>query len=128
MKKTIAYIAHPVQGDVAGNIEKILAIVKDINFMYADVVPFVPYLADLMALDDSVPEERARGISNGTTILKSGLVNELWLYGRKITTGMKAEIALAWDHNIPIIARDPAMKIPKEYKLIIRADGNNLQE
>ena len=54
----IAYIAHPVAGDVSGNIEKILKIVRDINLTMPDVVPFVPYMADLLAMnDDKIPDK-----------------------------------------------------------------------
>lgn len=37
-----AYIAHPVSGDVKGNVEKIIAIVRHINLTEPDIVPFVP--------------------------------------------------------------------------------------
>ena len=108
----IAYIAHPVSGDIAGNIEKILAIVKRINLERTDVVPFAPYIMDLLCLDDNDPEQRTRGISNDIAILRSGLVDELWIYGPKITGGMQAEIDLAWELNIPVLVMDPATVVP----------------
>ena len=100
----IAYIAHPVSGDVKGNIEKIIAIVRAININEPNVVPFVPYLADLYALDDNIPEERARGIQNDIHLLKSGFINEVRLYGDRISNGMQAEIELAEEMNIPVVA------------------------
>jgi hypothetical protein len=99
----VAYIAHPVGGDVPGNIEKILKIVKQINRDEPDVVPFVPYLADIMALDDSVPEERERGIRNDTHLLEAGFIDEVRLYGPTISTGMHNEIILATLVGIPKI-------------------------
>lgn len=98
----IVYIAHPVSGDVRGNIEKIIAIAKDINKSYREVVPFVPYLVDLFALDDSVPAERARGIKNDIAIFNKGIIDELWLFGDRISNGMAAEIQLANDLSIPV--------------------------
>jgi hypothetical protein len=109
----IAYIVHPIAGDVHGNIEKILAIVKKINLHRSDVVPFAPYIADVLALDDNTPEERSRGIENDVAILKSGVVNELWVYGSKISGGMKAEIELAFELNIPIVVMEPDLKWPE---------------
>lgn len=103
----IVYIAHPVGGDVKNNIDKILKICREINLNESDRVPFVPYLSDLMSLDDNVPAERQRGIKNGVHILQSGLVEELRLYGDRISSGMQAEIDLVESLGIPVIAMTP---------------------
>lgn len=99
----IAYLAHPIGGDVKGDIKKIIRIVREINLAHPDVVPFVPYLADVLAMDDKNPSERNRGINNGIAVLTSGMVDELWVCGSTITPGMKAEIALAIDMKIKVI-------------------------
>ena len=99
----IAYIAHPIGGDVQKNIERVLDIVRNINLKEADVVPFAPYLPDCQALDDNVPDQRARGIKNGHAIISRGLVDELRLYGHTISKGMEAEIKLAWQYKILVI-------------------------
>ena len=106
MSMKIAYIAHPVSGDVKGNIEKIIEVVREVNMTNGNVVPFVPYLADLYALDDNEPAERERGIKNDMHILNTGLVDEVWLYGPRISNGMKAEIEFARSRNIPVIQKD----------------------
>jgi len=98
----IAYIAHPVGGDVAGNIEKILKIVREININEPDVVPFVPYLADLYALNDDIPEERNRGIKNGLSLIEAGFITECRLYGDRISAGMSAEIKQFICTEIPV--------------------------
>jgi hypothetical protein len=108
----IAYICHPVAGDVSGNIQKILKIVRDINLSKPDVVPFVPYMADLLAMDDNKAAERERSIDNGKAILASGMVNELWVYGRRISAGMEAEIGIAAENCIPVIVMDPELCWP----------------
>ena len=71
----------------------------------------MPYLADLYALDDNVPNDRRRGIKNDIAVLKSGLINEVWLYGDKISKGMQEEIKLAKELNIPIKAMSKETKI-----------------
>lgn len=98
----IAYIAHPISGDPKGNLEKIAAIVRDINLAEPNVVPFVPYYADIIALDDNVPEERKRGIRNDTAILESGVVDEIRLYGPKISKGMAEEVLIGFREFIKI--------------------------
>lgn len=115
----IVYIAHPIAGDVHGNIEKILKIVKEINMTREDVVPFAPYITDILALDDSIPEQRERGIKNDIALLRCGVVDELWIYGPKISGGMKAEIDLAYDLNIPIVVMDKSTIVPVEMRFLM---------
>lgn len=99
----IVYIAHPISGDVQGNVEKILSIVKKINLNEPKITPFVPYLADVLALDDSIPEQRKKGISNNVNYLKSGIVTELRVYGDFISKGVAEEIAIAREFKIPVV-------------------------
>lgn len=99
----VTYIAHPLSNDVKGNIEKILAIVKEINLKELNTIPFVPYLADILALDDSIPEHRLRGISNNLHYLRSGMVSELRVYGDFISKGVAEEIKLCIEYKIPVV-------------------------
>lgn len=87
------------------NLAKIRGIVRHINLTEDDVVPFVPYYVDIVCMDDSIPEERSRGIKNDTHILKSGMVDELWLFGDRISHGMKDEIDLARARGIRILSK-----------------------
>lgn len=102
--KRFAYIAHPISGDIAGNLEKIKAIVRHINLTEPDVVPFAHYVVDCESLDDNVPEERERGIKNDIALLKAGFITEMRLYGDRISKGMRHEIELAKELGIPVHA------------------------
>lgn len=99
----IAYIAHPVGGDVENNLKDLRRIIAKINEDMRDVVPFCPYYADVVSLNDNDPTERAWGIMNAHTLLASGVVDELWLTGERISDGMDAERVLAIKKNIPVI-------------------------
>lgn len=99
----IAYIAHPISGDVSENIKKLVEIAREINLTEPDVVPFAPYLIDLYALSDDVPEHRARCIRNDMEIFKRECIDELRLYGPNIGGGMKAEIVLAEELGIKVV-------------------------
>lgn len=92
---TVAYIAHPIGGDVKENLSKVSRIIREINLLEPDVVPFAHYFVDCCALDDDVPEERARGIKNDIALMKKGFIDEVRLYGDRISAGMAAEIVLA---------------------------------
>lgn len=102
----IVYIAHPIGGDVANNLAKIKEIIKKLNLERNDIVPFAHYWVDCHALDDSIPEQRQRGIENNVVLLKAGFISEIWLYGGKISSGMKEEILLAKELGIPYYAKD----------------------
>lgn len=97
----IVYIAHPISGNVKDNLARIASIVKMINLTFDDIVPFVPYYSDLMALDDSIPAQRERGIQNNKVLLP--LAHELWVFGNWLDSkGVKQEIELAKSLNIPV--------------------------
>lgn len=78
-------------------------IVRGINLQMPDVLPFAHYVVDCESLDDTISEERERGIKNDIALLRAGFINEMWLYGSKISNGMRAEIKLAKELGIPVI-------------------------
>mgnify|MGYP002682114808 CR=1 FL=1 len=106
----IVYIAHPLSGDIEGNLSKVSDIIRYINLTEPDILPFAHYFVDCHALDDTIPEERERGIKNDIALLKAGFINEVWLYGDRISNGMRHEIELAESLNIPVIPKSPSTK------------------
>lgn len=99
----ICYIAHPIGGNVEKNLADLRRIVRKINIERPDIIPFVPYYADVVSMDDNIPVERAKGIKNGMRILRGGIVDEVWLTGEWISSGMAAERELAMEYGIPVI-------------------------
>lgn len=100
----IAYIAHPISGDVLGNLERIISISRKINLEEPEVVPFAPYFLDCYSLDDDIKKERLRGIKNDIALIKKGFIDEVRLYGNKISKGMRAEVMLADSLGIKVKA------------------------
>lgn len=96
------YICHPIKGNKEANLGDILKIVRVINLIMPDVVPLVNYFADCLALRDEVEEERNKGLYNDRKLLESGIVDELWVFGDKITEGMVNEIETAKKCGIPV--------------------------
>lgn len=107
----IVYIAHPISGDVKGNLEKIRLIAREINLTMPDIVPFAPYWLDCHALNDNDPAERERGIENDTAFFRRKVIDEVWLYGDRISSGMAEEVALALSLGIPVISKTPETHI-----------------
>ena len=100
--KTV-FVAHPIAGDIEGNMKKVLAICEQIHTK--DITPVAPYLVSLQYLNDEVVEDRQLGIDANHECFHRGYVDELWLFGDKISTGMKGEIRLAKELNIPVIPK-----------------------
>lgn len=99
----IVYIAHPISDNPIGNLECIRDIVRNINLTMPDVVPFVPYYADCVSLNEHDELERSRGIANDTEIIRRGFIDECWCFGDFLSKGMKAEIELFKGEGIPVI-------------------------
>lgn len=102
--KPIIYIAHPIANDVKENIKSVLSIVRQLS-LENDVIPFAPYIVDVQALDDINPEERAIGFEHNKAIFQSGIIDEIWLYGGRISNGMKTEIEWAKELNIKVVQK-----------------------
>lgn len=110
----IVYIAHPIGGDVRNNLEKIIGIIREINLNTPNVVPFAHYWVDCHALNDDIPEERQRGINNAMELFSRKFIDELWLYGDRISNGMLAEIEACDRLNIPVVFKSEILI--KKYK------------
>lgn len=100
MAKTV-FIGHPIRGDVRGNVEKVLKICAEVHTK--DIIPVAPYLVSLQYLDDGILEDRELGVEANHECFRRDYVDELWLFGDRISTGMWEEIRLAKEMNIPII-------------------------
>lgn len=107
IKKTV-FIAHPISGDVKGNMKKVLNICKQVHTQ--EIIPYAPYLAALQYLNDEVVEDRSLGIEANLECLHRKFIDELWLFGNKISEGMEQEILLAKKLGIPIIAKTDETK------------------
>ncbi|MFA5831733.1 MAG: DUF4406 domain-containing protein [Candidatus Paceibacterota bacterium] len=101
-KKTI-FIGHPIGGDVPGNMEKVLKICKEIHSENA--IPVAPYLVSLRYLDDAKPEDRELGCDANLETLRRGYIDEMWLFGDRISSGMKQEVEVALSLGIPVIPK-----------------------
>lgn len=102
-KSVIAYIAHGIGGEVENNLADLRRIIKIINLTMPHVIPFCSYYADVVSLDDSIPEQRDRGIFNNSCILRSGVIDELYLTGSRISFGMQQEVHICKSLGIPVI-------------------------
>jgi len=98
MTKPLIYIASPLSGDMARNLEFARQACR--YAIAQNAVPFAPHLLYTQILDDGSPAERQLGIDMGSQILR--LCDELWLCGARISPGMAEEKELAESLDIPV--------------------------
>ena len=103
INKPIEYVAHKISGDVKGNIKKILAINRKLS-LQNEVIPFIPYLADVQSLDDSNPIERRLGFSHNKEFFKRKLFDQMGIYS-EVSKGITEELEWCKEFGIKVIQR-----------------------
>lgn len=84
----IAYICSPYQNDIQNNIKNAQKFCKfAVDKGYC---PIAPHLFFPQFLNDNDPQERQQGLKLNETFLN--IANELWVFGKNITSGMIVEI------------------------------------
>lgn len=93
MKKV--YICAPLGGDVEGNLCNAKKFAK-----YALLCGTAPVVSHFYAecLDDRIPGEREIGMAAGLNLL--WFCDEIWIFGDKLTAGMKQEVEISEGLNI----------------------------
>jgi len=105
MARTI-FVAHPISGDVEGNLKKVVAICK--NLHKHGQIPIFPSFTWRQYLDDSeASKELARQV-NREYFLRC-MVDEVWFYGDHMSEGMRQEALLAaCEYGIKCYGMTPA--------------------
>lgn len=118
------YIAHPISGNVQENIQSILSICKTIHSK--KTIPFAPYLLALKYLKDDIPSERKKGIIASKPFFERKTMDETWLCGSTISTGMKKEIEWSLENNIPIKCYNPILQT--EFEKLLQKNSYSFQK
>lgn len=100
--KKMVFVAHPMSGDIEGNTQKVIEICLRIHS--SRVIPVFPSLVWRRYLGNSKRDKRLERSVN-KEYFRRGFIDELWLYGDRITDGMKREIELAFRLGILVIPR-----------------------
>jgi hypothetical protein len=106
MPKTV-FIAHPISEDPEGNTRKVLEICRQIHT--ADVIPVVPGLVWRMYL--SAIDAGAKTLAKAVTeeYFRRGMIDEIWFYGDKLSSGTLEELKLAERYGVRAVAKSLAM-------------------
>lgn len=96
----LVYIAHPYGGDPS-NLQAAREWVRWAFGAGKDVCPIAPWIVTCEILDDANPSDRRRGMeTNMETVLK---VNQVWLCGPRVSSGMLQEARVAFGKGIPVL-------------------------
>jgi hypothetical protein len=96
--RPLVYICSPYAGDVASNTGRALSYCR---FAVAKgYIPLAPHLHYPRFMDDSDESERALGLSFALVLLCK--CKEVWVFGPRVSPGMRAEVAAAKKRGIPI--------------------------
>ena len=97
----VAFVAHPVRGDVKENLERLQRWLRWLVYTYEEVSFNVSWVVYCQTLDDAEPEERARGMRDAKALLLR--CDSVYVVGGAITPGMQAEIALATAQGLSVV-------------------------
>lgn len=116
-KQTLAYICHPISGDVERNLQSIRYIVRNINTQEPYTTPFVPYYADVVSMNDSDPEQRRIGLNNCMEAIMRCPIDQLRVYGERLSDGMRMEIQAAARKGVMIVCYNLQVYMQIKYEL-----------
>ena len=97
-----------------------------------EIIPVAPYLVSLQYLDDTIAEDRLLGMEANHECFHRRYIDELWLFGDRISEGVKGEVKLALQYGIPVIPKTAGTqcdlqkligKLPRKRKLPIAAEA-----
>lgn len=103
MNTRIVLVGYPLEGNLQTRSDEILKICISIQrAKYIPVAPQILAIADPLNNDDQV----RRVVSNSSQMcLCDGLVDELWLYGGKMTRDMITFVRLACRYKIKVVPK-----------------------
>jgi hypothetical protein len=89
--RPLVYVASAYSGDTAANTEKTKQYCR--YALEQGQIPLAPHLMFPLFMNDADPEERELAIFMDVILL--GKCDELWVFGDRISEGMKTEIDVA---------------------------------
>ena len=101
-KKQLVFICSPYRGETPDEVQQNTRNTEwYCRLAYTlGYIPFAPHLYFTRFLADNCETERKDGMAMGKVIMLQ--CAELWVFGDKISDGMRSEIAYAEAHSIPV--------------------------
>lgn len=102
----LIYVCHPLANPSVEENVKIARKIVDqiIKEQGGEVLPFAPHLYFPQVMNDNEPAERQLGMEYSMYFLRKA--DEVWVYGDRISEGMKRELEEASGLKLPILFMD----------------------
>lgn len=101
MKRPVIYLAHPLGGDVPGNVRNALRWLRFAMETHPDWCVIAPWLAAVASgADDDEPNARVRGLLDAVEIV--GRCDGILLCGGRISSGMQQELDAALARRLAV--------------------------
>ena len=97
----VVYLAHPLSGDVIGNLASAKRWVRWVETAYPDFAVVASWIVECEIWDDSDPEHRAAGLARDLAVIER--CESLVLVGGRVSEGMAAEQRWAMSRGIPVL-------------------------
>lgn len=94
----LVFVCSAYRGDVEYNTSRAKGYCRFV--WLRGFMPYAPHLHNTQFLEEDIEEERQEGILLGLEMLKRS--DEMWVFGEKLTEGMKEEHKAAQQLKIPI--------------------------
>lgn len=107
------YVCSPLRGDIETNIRRAHGYCRFV--IQRGALPLAPHAIFTAFLDDTIPQERQLGMALGLELVKRS--DELWVFGKRISEGMRAEIEVATERKIPVQYFDEKCERSSAYSL-----------
>jgi hypothetical protein len=118
----VIYLAHPVSGDVTGNLARARRWLRWIydNF---DVAVIADWVLTCEVLDDSRPAHRAHGLAMDRALVE--ICDEFWMVGGRVSGGMQTEREMALGANVIVrnltwLGEEPPAEMPEQLREALR--------
>ncbi len=98
MKEKKIYVCSPLKGDIDTNIKKAQAYCRYV--LTHGHIPIAPHIYFPQFMNDLDKEEREKGLRYGLSALRG--CAEIWVFGKRLSDGMRAEVELAKKLGIKI--------------------------
>lgn len=97
----VAYVAHPVSGDVALNIARAKRWIRWLVDYRRDIAYIAPWITDVEILDDNDPREREMGLQRDAEIIRR--CDLFVMVGGRVSSGMDRERSVALDAGLEVL-------------------------
>lgn len=101
MSRRIAWMAHPLSGDIAGNLARAERWLKWLLATFPDVDFVADWILYCRVLDDTNPVDRERGLQMDEEMISR--CDDYVMVGGRVSSGMERERVMAEESGVRII-------------------------